>query len=227
MLRLSCASIQPQLNGIDLYICDVIVLTLFIPLFGKVKVVAKPLPSEDLLDREAGVAISKRQEKVPASNDKRKNGKTGEPGSEHTLTSEPLASGDMVTGAGGSLLVLDFDFLSRLRVEDELQKSTSNEARRKMSRKIMMQEKLSTHEEEGEVVSGPGKEEEASRVIEARAGTCETHISDWKERKGSKYSRRSSASMPRRRETWSAPMMPAYTASRLLASHQPMGLPRK
>jgi hypothetical protein len=78
----------------------------------------------------------------------------------------------VVLGADGALLVLDGDLLSRLRVKDELEKSTSDETRSKVSWKVMMQEKLSSHEEEGEVVSSPGKEEEAGRVIQAGAGTA-------------------------------------------------------
>jgi hypothetical protein len=40
-----------------------------------------------------------------------------------------------------------------------------------MGREIMMQEKLTAHQVEWEVMSGPGNEEEAGRVVQTRAST--------------------------------------------------------
>lgn len=137
------------------------------------QVVSEPLPSENSLNRETRVTVGERKEEVPTGNDQSQNNATGNPGAEHALTSESLASGNVVLGADGALLVLDNDLLGRLRVEDELEESTSNKARSEMSWKVMMQEKLSSHKEEWEVVSSPGKEKEASRVIQARASTFE------------------------------------------------------
>lgn len=140
-------------------------------LFGEVQVISEPLPSKNLLDREARVTVSEGQEEVPASNDQGENDTTSDPSTEHALTSESLTGGDMVPGADGTLLVLDLDLLRRLRVEDELKKGAGNKARGEMGRKVMMQEKLSSHEEEWKVVGGPSQEEETSRVVHARAST--------------------------------------------------------
>jgi hypothetical protein len=136
-----------------------------------VQVISEPLPSKNLLDRETRVTVSERQEEVPASNNQRENDTTSDPSTEHALASESLTGGNMVPGADGTLLVLDLDLLRRLRVEDEFKKGTGNKTRSEMGGKVMMQEKLSSHEEEWEVVGGPSQEEETSRVVHARAST--------------------------------------------------------
>jgi hypothetical protein len=136
-----------------------------------VKVISEPLPSENGINGETRVTIGERQEEVPASNDQGQNSTTGNPSTEHALAGEALTGGDVVPGANGSLLILDSDLLRSLRVEDELKKSTSNKTRSEVSWKVMMQEKLSSHEEEWEVMSSPSKEEETGRVIQTRASS--------------------------------------------------------
>jgi hypothetical protein len=137
-----------------------------------VQVVSEPLPSENSLDREARVTVGKGQEEVPASDDQSQNNTTSDPSGDHALARESLTGGDVMPGADRALLVLDGDLLGRLRVKDEFEKSTGDKTRSKVSWKVMMQKKLSSHEEEGEVVGSPGQEEEAGRVIQARAGTA-------------------------------------------------------
>ena len=135
------------------------------------QVVSEPLPSENSINREARVTVGKRKEEVPAGNDQSQDNATGNPGAEHALAGKSFTSGNVVLGADGAPLILDGDLLSRLRVKDELEKSTSDKTGSKMSWKVVMQEKLSSHKEEREVVSSPGKEEESGRVIQAGAGT--------------------------------------------------------
>jgi len=94
---------------------------------------------------------------------------------------------------------------------------------------VVVEEELAAHEVEGEVVGGPAEEEEAGAVVEAGPSSW---AQDWISRSSKSISRRdylrsSKLSIPRRCESWSAPMMPAKTAKRLLAIHQPTGLPRK
>lgn len=66
----------------------------------------------------------------------------------------------------------DFVKTGRLNVENEFDESTRNESRGKMSGEVMVKEKLATHDEEGNVVSSPGEEEETSAVVQARASAC-------------------------------------------------------
>lgn len=133
------------------------------------QIVSEPLPSEDLLDREARVAVSKRQEEVPAGDQHKRDNEESDPSGEHALACESLACGDVVLGAGSNLLVLGRGLIDGLRVEDKFEEGTSNQARGQVGREIMMQEKLSSHEVEWEVMGGPGQPEEASRVVESRA----------------------------------------------------------
>src|SRR5690348_16899952 len=90
-------------------------------LFGKVQIVPEPLPSKDLLDREARVAISKRQEEVPAGDQHKRDNEESNPGGEHALTCESLARSDVVPGAGNDLLVFGGGLIDGLRVEDEFE----------------------------------------------------------------------------------------------------------
>lgn len=50
--------------------------------------------------------------------------------------------------------------------KDEIEAGTGKQSSAQMSGKVMMQELLSTHEEEGEEMCAPGKEEEAHGVVE-------------------------------------------------------------
>lgn len=100
-----------------------------------------------------------------------------------------------------------------------------------MGGEVVVKEELAAHEVEGEVVGGPAEEEKAGAVVEAGSGSCLLNFSMslmriWNKRR-KEYLRSSRLSIPRRWESWSAPMIPAKTARRLLASHQPIGLPKK
>lgn len=132
-------------------------------LFGEVQVVAEPLATNDLLDGEARVTVCQRQEEVPAGNGNSQNNTTGDPGGEKALASKTLAGADVPLRSIALLVALD-DLVALLRSglggEDELQKSTRNKAGSQVCREVVVEEELTTHEVEGEVVSGPGQEEE-------------------------------------------------------------------
>lgn len=81
----------------------------------------------------------------------------------------------MSFGARGLLLTRLDGLIARLfgrgiRVEDEFNQCTNDQAGCEMSRQVVVQEQLAAHQEEGEEVSSPGQEEESSRVIQTRSG---------------------------------------------------------
>ena len=45
-----------------------------------------------------------------------------------------------------------------------------------MGGKVVVEEELTAHEVEGEVMGGPAEEEEAGAVIEAGAGSCSSKV---------------------------------------------------
>ena len=45
-----------------------------------------------------------------------------------------------------------------------------------MGGEVVVEEELSAHEVEGEVMSGPAEEEEAGAVVEAGAGSCSSKV---------------------------------------------------
>lgn len=127
------------------------------------QVVAKPLASVDFGNRKAGVAVCERQEEVAVGSNKSKDDSSSGPANQETLTSESLGGSNVLLGAGLLLFTV--------RGADKLDESTGNQARGKVGGKVVVQEKLATHEEEWEVMRGPGQPEEASRVVETRAST--------------------------------------------------------
>lgn len=131
-------------------------------LFSKVKIIANHLPQPDLLDGQAGISVRQRQEKVPSSQGKGKKNASSDPEPDHALASESL-TGSYVplrpsVGSASSRAL----FLSRLSVEDEFEKSTRYKARGNVRGEIVVQEELTPHQEEWEIVSGPCQEEEPS-----------------------------------------------------------------
>ena len=45
-----------------------------------------------------------------------------------------------------------------------------------MGGKVVVEEELSTHKVEGEVMGGPAEEEEAGAVVKAGAGSCSSKV---------------------------------------------------
>lgn len=63
----------------------------------------------------------------------------------------------------------------------------------------MMKEELTTHDVEWEVMSGPGQEEKARRLVETRPGSLKRLVSYYNDVLG-RYLLCSRASIPRRKE---------------------------
>jgi len=142
-----------------------------------VKIVAEPLPPEDLVDRETRIPVGKGQEEVPAGKGERKNHESRNPRRHHALAGEPLASSQVTLGGNGLLAGLDSLVsglvLGGIGTKDELDERSGYEGGGKMGGEIMMQEELATHHVEGEVMGGPGEEEEACGVVQTGARTCQ------------------------------------------------------
>ncbi len=142
-------------------------------LFREVQVVAEPLPPDDLLDREARVAVRQRQEEVPARGHQDKDDKGGDPRGQHALAGKALASSQVALGRDGLLTglgsLVGHLVLDGVLAEDELDQGTRYEGRGQVGGKVVVQEQLTAHDVEGEVVGCPGEEKEARRVVQARA----------------------------------------------------------
>ena len=70
--------------------------------------------------------------------------------------------------------------------DDEVEDSSSDQSRSKMSRQIMMKEKLTVHQVEGEVMECPSDSEEASVVMQTVADGFKRHIVSINRRKSHK-----------------------------------------
>lgn len=130
------------------------------------QIVTEPLPPQYLVDTETRVPVGQRQEEVPAKRCQSKNGHTRNPRAEHALSGESLTSRDMplrprllaiLDGFGG--------LLGGICIEDKFKQSTGHERGSEMSREVVMQEQLTAHHVEREVVGCPRQEEETGRVI--------------------------------------------------------------
>lgn len=159
-------------------------------LFRKVQVITQPLPSINLRHTQTRITISKRQEEVPTTKDNSKDNHTRSPSTIQSLSSQRLSSwkalllNDLLVwrsskaaellaasrahGLWSSALgdvhsgVLELKWLD---VEDELDEATSDEAGGDVCWQVVVQEQLSTHQVEWEVVKSPSQEEESSGVI--------------------------------------------------------------
>jgi hypothetical protein len=75
----------------------------------------------------------------------------------------------MGLGLAGRIIFLDHSSnRNRLQVENEFDQSPRNHTRRDVSRKVMVEETLATHQPEGKVVGSPAKEQEGSAVVQTR-----------------------------------------------------------
>ena len=161
------------------------------------QIVSQPLPSINLRHTQTRITIGKRQEKVPPTKDNSKDNDARSPSTIKSLSSQRLSSwetlllDDLLVWCGSKSTELlatsrahglwsttlgnvhgGFFKLKRLDVEDELDEPTGNETGGDVCWKIVMQEKLSAHQVEWEVVQSPGKEEESSGVIQSVPGSA-------------------------------------------------------
>lgn len=145
-------------------------------LLSEVQVVVEPLPGIDLLHAQAWRTVGERR-KVNETPDQHCNNDTrSSPSSEQALANNALADRLRARRFGDGLSAVvrvELSNLGWLDVENEFDESTCDERRCEMGGKVVVQEELTTHDVEGDVVGGPGEKEEAGAIVEAGASTWE------------------------------------------------------
>ena len=139
------------------------------------QIIIQPLPSLHLLHAHPGRAISQRRKKRKPPHQNRNHNSTRSPRSQQTLSSKPLPDGSrpLLSGSLGVPLAIGNGTgrdIRRFDVKDELDDGAADERRGEVRGQVVVQEELTAHDEEGDVVRGPEEEEEAGAVIEAGAG---------------------------------------------------------
>jgi hypothetical protein len=146
-------------------------------LFGEVQVVVQPLSGLDLLNAQTRLTICQRSKVQETPDDDGKNTARGSPHAEQVGLDGSLAN--RLVLLHGSLLVLckggvargDVVDVDRIDVEDEFDEGASHEGGSEVGGQVVVKEELTTHDVEGNVVGGPGEEEETGRVVETVAST--------------------------------------------------------
>jgi hypothetical protein len=146
-------------------------------LFGEVQVVVQPLSGLDLLNAQTRLTISQRSKVEETPDNDSKDTARGCPHAEQVGLNSSLA--DRLVLLHSSLLILgeggvargDVINVNRIDVEDELDKGASHEGGGEVGGQVVVKEELAAHDVEGNVVGGPGEEEETSRVVETVAST--------------------------------------------------------
>jgi hypothetical protein len=142
-----------------------------------VQVVVKPLSGLDLLNAQTRLTISQGSEVEETPDNDSKNTASGSPHAEQVGLDSSLADGFVLLD--GSLLVLcesgvasgDVVNVDRVNVEDEFDKGAGHEGGGEVSGEVVVKEELAAHDVEGNVVGGPGEEEETGRIVETVAST--------------------------------------------------------
>lgn len=150
-------------------------------LFGKVEVIVQPLAGIDPGNVQTGSAVGQRRVEAKAPDSGSQNDYGSQPSGDerpraHALLGRdksPHAATDPTLGLARGIIhgVRGRARVKRLQIEDELDQSTSDHSRCQMRRQIVVEEALTAHQPEGEIVSGPAQEEEASAVVQTRTGT--------------------------------------------------------
>lgn len=127
------------------------------------QVISQPLPPQNLLDRQTRIAVGQRQEEIPAGGHNSQDHHGGNPRSHQALASKPLAGRDVVLGRTLLAGLSGWDLtVGSVCAKNEFDKSSSDESRGQVRRKVMVEEELTAHHKEGEIMRSPGKEKEAS-----------------------------------------------------------------
>jgi hypothetical protein len=142
-----------------------------------VQVVVQPLPGLDLLNAQTRLTISQGSKVEETPNNDGKDTASGGPHAEQVGLDSSLADGLVLLD--GSLLVLcesgvargDVVNVDRINIEDEFDKGAGDEGGGEVSGEVVVKEELAAHDVEGNVVGGPGEEEETGRVVETVAST--------------------------------------------------------
>lgn len=157
-------------------------------LFRKVKIIVEPLPGINLIDIKTRATVCEGSKVEETANDNGENGASSSPGANKALSAESFSDGPaavlLVLFLGDAATALgNLVNRGRLNVEDKFDKSACHEGRSEMSGEVVVKEELTAHDEEGDVVSCPGEEEETGAVVETRASAWESVSLEFKRKK--------------------------------------------
>jgi hypothetical protein len=131
-----------------------------------VQVVVEPLSGLDLFNAQTRLTVGQGSKVQETPDNNGKNTASGSPHAEQVGLDSSLA--DRLVLLHSSLLVLckggvargDVVNVDRINVEDEFDKGTSHKGGGEVGGEVVVKEELATHDVEGNVVGGPGEEEE-------------------------------------------------------------------
>jgi hypothetical protein len=140
-----------------------------------VQVVVEPLSGLDLLNAQTRLTVGQGSKVEETPDNDGKNTASGSPHAKQVGLNGSLADGLVLLHS--SLLVLgeggvtrgDVVNVDRINIEDKFDKGAGHKGGGEVSGEVVVKEELATHDVEGNVVGGPGEEEETSRVVETVA----------------------------------------------------------
>lgn len=140
------------------------------------QIVVEPLSGLNLLNAQTRLTVSQGSKVQETPDNDSKNTASGSPHAKQVGLTSSLTDGLVLLH--GSLLVLcdggiarsDIVEVNGVDVEDEFDKGTSHEGGGEVGGQVVVEEELTAHDVEGNVVGGPGQEEETGRVVETVAG---------------------------------------------------------
>jgi hypothetical protein len=145
-------------------------------LLSKVQIVVQPLPRLHLLNTQPRLPVSQRSKVQETPHNNSKNTTSSSPHTQQirlhsSLTNRLvlLHSSLLVLGDGGIArgYVVEVDGVD---VEDEFDEGAGYEGGGEVGGEVVVEEELAAHDVEGDVMGGPGEEEETGRVVETVAG---------------------------------------------------------
>jgi len=139
-------------------------------LFGEVQVIVQPLPRLHLRHTQTRSTVGERREEKESPDQSRDDNARSSPRSQERLASHALPDWLVARLLGDYLAILrGVGNIGGLEVEDEFDQGTSYQSTSKLCWEVVMQEELTAHDEERDVVSSPSQEEESGAVVQARA----------------------------------------------------------
>lgn len=143
------------------------------------EIIVQPLASIDALHIQSGQTVSQWGEEDKSIDGERQNDQGRDPSRNDRPAAHALLGSDKATQAAVRLGLARGVILGRrrggrvqrLQVEDEFDQCTRHHGRSQVRWQVMVEEALTAHQPEGEVVSSPAQEQESGAVIQARAGS--------------------------------------------------------
>ena len=158
------------------------------------QIIIQPFSADNFVDAQRWEAISKRRKEPKSTQNDHHKHTQRQPTSRQALASESLSDWPLTIvaraglalsrsrggtfgrkrsrRAGGEGISDGVRGVGRLDVKDEFEEGTRDQCGRQMCGKIVVQEELAAHDEEGNVVGCPDEEEETCAVVKTRACTC-------------------------------------------------------